>query len=389
MFPRHVLKHIVSKGVDQGLQSVDSVAKLATSHDLVSIMFMDIVGFTTMSKEVAPQQVMIFLNSLFTLLDELTDQYQVYKVETAGDCYIVAGGLMTVDENGFFQVDPHADAQRGAEKVMAFSKALLRCAKTVNMPHNGEPTTVRVGIHTGPVVSGLIGSKLPKFSIFGDTMNTASRMESTSQPGCIQVSEVTQELLKHHTFSATGGIEVKGKGLMNTYIWSPDSHPDEQYVTPMEKNQEEAVLLHHICKSMISNVLSSEAVTDLSTPENSALQDNNSSASHALKTFTDYYHSGQLPVLRKGSSSLEHQGLASRSSFNATHGLGNEFSSFLTSGSNLQYKTEQVSGPSRDLGAGIGRSQQGASSSHHMIESMLKLQDSLGESAVTRENSYP
>ena len=82
-------------------------------------------------------------------------------------CRSVAGSLMSIDEEGFLALERHADALAGAEKVMAFAKAMLRCAKTVTMPHNGQPTQVRVGLHTGPVVTGLIGTKLPKFSIFG------------------------------------------------------------------------------------------------------------------------------------------------------------------------------------------------------------------------------
>lgn len=100
------------------------------------------------------------------------------------------------------------------------------------MPHDGSPVTIRVGIHTGPCVSGLIGSKLPKFSIFGDTMNTASRMESTSLPGRIQVSDIAHKFLTAseaaagggghgHQWQATGGIEIKGKGRMSTYLWVP------------------------------------------------------------------------------------------------------------------------------------------------------------------------
>ena len=104
-------------------------------------------------------------------------------METAGDCYIVAGSLMRQDKDGFLVLNQEGDAASGAENVMRFAKAMLRCARMVMMPHNGQPTIVRVGLHTGPVVSGLIGTKLPKFSIFGDTMNTASRMESTSKPG--------------------------------------------------------------------------------------------------------------------------------------------------------------------------------------------------------------
>ncbi|GAX84156.1 hypothetical protein CEUSTIGMA_g11579.t1 [Chlamydomonas eustigma] len=254
MFPRHVLKHIAGGEILRATtidHSMDHVSRLASSHDNVSIMFMDIVGFTTMSKQIQPQEVMIFLNALFTLFDDLVDEYEVYKVETAGDCYIVAGGLMAMDDDGFMHIDHHPNAQQGAEKVMAFAKALLRCAKTVNMPHSGEPTSVRVGIHTGPVVSGLIGFKLPKFSIFGDTMNTASRMESTCRPGCIQVTEHTRQLLQNHTFEDTGGVEIKGKGFMHTYLWDPALHPEEQYASPDEQVQEAAALLHHLNKAFL------------------------------------------------------------------------------------------------------------------------------------------
>ncbi|GAX78698.1 hypothetical protein CEUSTIGMA_g6136.t1 [Chlamydomonas eustigma] len=239
MFPRHVIEYMIGNPdglkVRRGDMDLENPAEsssisnnnLATWHQGVTIMFMDIVGFTAMSKEVHPSQVMAFLNALFTLFDELIDQYNVYKVETAGDCYIVAGALMSQDDEGFLVLEQAGDPRQRSQtrsqtshgfcQVMAFAKAILRCAKTVTMPHNGKPTVVRVGMHTGPVVTGLIGTKLPKFSIFGDTMNTASRMESTSQPGCIHVTEDTHNLLTPYTFKPTGGVDVKGKGLMNTF----------------------------------------------------------------------------------------------------------------------------------------------------------------------------
>ncbi|GAX76114.1 hypothetical protein CEUSTIGMA_g3557.t1 [Chlamydomonas eustigma] len=219
MFPRHILEFVMGTALPQA-----NLGDLARQHEQVTILFMDICGFTSMSKEVAPHLVMEFLNRLFSKFDILCDHYGVYKVETAGDCYIVAGALMSYDHEGFVSINPNSDPKLGATSILGFAKAMLRHAASVRMPHNGMPTTVRVGIHTGSVVSGLIGTKLPKFSLFGDTMNTSSRMESTSKPGCIQISESTYRFLDYEErsiFEATGGVEVKGKGIMQTYLYKP------------------------------------------------------------------------------------------------------------------------------------------------------------------------
>ena len=101
----------------------------------------------------------------------------------------------------------------------------------MKMPHNGELVMIRIGVHTGDCVSGLVGSKLHKFGLFGDTMNTASRMESTSQPGRIQISSSTYALLSQHQqtfFEATGGVEVKGKGRVETHLWIETPNQDHE-----------------------------------------------------------------------------------------------------------------------------------------------------------------
>ncbi|KAF5842811.1 hypothetical protein DUNSADRAFT_4695 [Dunaliella salina] len=226
MFPRHVLEYMVTKQPGQQPAQADTASHLASSHENVTILFTDIVGFTNMSKEVKPDQVMAYLNELFTAFDALVDTYEIYKVETAGDCYIAAGGLTKIDQDGFICIDHEPDPVEAAHRVLSFAKALLYCAKTVMMPHNGQPTRIRVGMHTGPAVTGLIGTKLPKYSVFGDTMNTASRMESSCPYGCIQISDSTHALLTDHPFKPTGGVEVKGKGRMETFIWDPEEKPN-------------------------------------------------------------------------------------------------------------------------------------------------------------------
>lgn len=226
IFPRHVIEFMSFTDEKQRLETIGGLAR---DHPHATILFMDIVGFTSMAKQVEPQVVMTFLNQLFTVFDSMCGVYGAQKVETAGDCYIAAAGILNADEEGFSVVHNEAEGQPssfqdpvvGARRVMSLAKAMMAGSKTVMMPHNGEPVSIRIGMHTGPCVSGLIGTKLPKFSIFGDTMNTASRMESTSHPGLIQVSKATWELLKDtESFRPTGGIEIKGKGLMPTFIWA-------------------------------------------------------------------------------------------------------------------------------------------------------------------------
>jgi class 3 adenylate cyclase len=111
-----------------------------------------------------------------------------------------------------------------AFRVVSFAEDVMQHASSVLMPHNGLPTEIRIGIHTGPVVSGLIGHSLPKFGLFGDTMNVASRMEHTAPPGCVQISDATRLLLGDELpagmdFVPTGGVDIKGKGVMQTHLW--------------------------------------------------------------------------------------------------------------------------------------------------------------------------
>ncbi|KAG2493182.1 hypothetical protein HYH03_008602 [Edaphochlamys debaryana] len=248
IFPRHVLAYMTEEGAAPQAVPVPpspmlsgsaghncqprpmdwrpcvrDCTRLATWHPQVTILFADIQGFTPMCKQLAPTVVMKFLNDLFVRFDSLLDVYGVYKVETIGDCYVVAGGLIAEDADGMAAVTDSARDREQADKAFAFAQAMLRAARSVSMPTTGEPVRIRVGIHSGPVVSGVVGTRMPRFCLFGDTINTASRMESTSQAGCVHVSSDTYALLstKDPGWAPTGGIEVKGKGLMETHLWAP------------------------------------------------------------------------------------------------------------------------------------------------------------------------
>ncbi|XP_071398980.1 atrial natriuretic peptide receptor 1-like [Centroberyx affinis] len=181
----------------------------AESYEKVTIFFSDIVGFTSISASCTPLQVVEMLNNLYMCFDTRIDSYDVYKVETIGDAYMVVSGLP--ERNG----DKHAD------EIAKMALDLVAAVRQVAIPHMpNQRLQLRAGIHTGPCVAGIVGYKMPRYCLFGDTVNTASRMESTSLPQRIHTSSATYlALMKDNAYELQlrGEIEVKGKGKMNTY----------------------------------------------------------------------------------------------------------------------------------------------------------------------------
>ncbi len=177
---------------------------IADGFEGVSVLFADIVGFTRMSQRLEPAALVGRLNHIFSLFDDLVDKLKLEKIKTIGDAYMVAGGLHSLE---------YDHAQAVAEMALAMKRRLVDYQREL-----GEPLDIRIGIHTGPVVAGVIGKKKFIYDVWGDTVNTASRMESHAESGKIQVSETTYELLKDtYELTARGEIDVKGKGKMRTW----------------------------------------------------------------------------------------------------------------------------------------------------------------------------
>ncbi|CAL1533556.1 unnamed protein product [Lymnaea stagnalis] len=176
----------------------------AESYEAVSIYFSDIVGFTTISSKCTPMQVVDLLNSLYSTFDTRIDTYDVYKVETIGDAYMVASGV------------PIRNGDKHAEEIATMSIDLLTAIKQIQAPNVEDgKLKIRIGIHTGPCVAGVVGHKMPRYCLFGDTVNTASRMESSSQPMRIHCSKPMRDMLLVHDkykIEARGEIEVKVRG---------------------------------------------------------------------------------------------------------------------------------------------------------------------------------
>ncbi|CAH6792663.1 Gucy2d [Phodopus roborovskii] len=195
--------------------SVANALKMGTTvepeyFDQVTIYFSDIVGFTTISALSEPIEVVSFLNDLYTLFDAVLDSHDVYKVETIGDAYMVASGL------------PRRNGSRHAAEIANMALDILSYAGNFRMRHAPDvPIRVRAGLHSGPCVAGVVGLTMPRYCLFGDTVNTASRMESTGLPYRIHVSRSTVQTLlsldEGYTIDVRGQTELKGKGSEETY----------------------------------------------------------------------------------------------------------------------------------------------------------------------------
>ena len=198
-------------------------AKLAEEHNHVTILFTDIVGFTAMSQTCKPFDVMTFLDELFVGFDRLIDDdANLWKVETIGDAFMLASGLAIHENDMSGSMRSIDEGRTSALAACCFGRQALEYASGLIMP-NGKTCCIRAGVHTGDVCSGVVGSRMPRYCLFGDTVNTASRMESTSLPGRMQVSDVTHALVSAccesgMVWERRGEVEVKGKGAMVTYF---------------------------------------------------------------------------------------------------------------------------------------------------------------------------
>jgi adenylate cyclase len=196
-----LLLNVLPADVAQRLQSDPN--SIADHFDEVSILFADVVDFTPLAGRLDPREVVGLLDRLFTSFDELVDRYEVEKIKTIGDCYMVAAGVPR-------ERPDHADAL--ARLAIEMRECAKRCLS------DGPDVRLRIGISSGPVVAGVIGRRRFLYDLWGDTVNMASRMESHGTPDEIQITRSTYALLNDHFVTEPIGlVEVKGKGRIETW----------------------------------------------------------------------------------------------------------------------------------------------------------------------------
>ena len=198
-----LLLSILPKPVAEQLKQNKST--IADSFAEATVLFADIVDFTQFASDRSPIELVSLLNKIFSAFDQLAEQHGLEKIKTIGDAYMAVGGIPTVRSD-------HAEAI--AEMALDMQKEIIQFNADT-----GESFRIRIGMSTGPVVAGVIGTKKFIYDLWGDTVNIASRMESQGLPSSIQVSEATFNRLdgKYH-FEERGVIQVKGKGDMRTYL---------------------------------------------------------------------------------------------------------------------------------------------------------------------------
>jgi PAS domain S-box-containing protein len=203
-----LLLNVLPAEVAERLKQSD--ASQAQHFEEATILFADIVGFTSLAADLEPMQLVDGLNHIFSAFDQLTERYGLEKIKTIGDAYMVVGGLPV----------PRADhAIAIAEMALEMQAHMLTTNGIL-----GKAMQLRIGINTGPVIAGVIGIKKFIYDLWGDAVNIASRMESHGKPGCIQVTEATYTLLKDkYVLEPRGTVFIKGRGNMTTY-WLQGRH---------------------------------------------------------------------------------------------------------------------------------------------------------------------
>ena len=204
----HLLLNVLPAKIALRLKEKEGV--IADRFDSVSVLFLDIVNFTKMSSDMAANKIVSILNEVFCLFDNLTEKYGLEKIKTIGDAYMVVAGIP----------DPVPDHAR---RIIRMAVDMLTILEHYSN-NNEHKIEARIGICSGPVVAGVIGRRKFIYDLWGDTVNTASRMESNGMPNRIQVTQSTYEILRRdYEFESRGEITIKGKGKMKTFFLKRDA----------------------------------------------------------------------------------------------------------------------------------------------------------------------
>jgi adenylate cyclase len=199
----HLLLNILPQSIAHELKN--RTGEIAQAHPEVTVLFSDLVGFTSFSRTVSAKELVHMLNKVFSAFDDLAHDLKLEKIKTIGDAYMLVGGLT---DSG----DAHA------QSCIRMGQGMVQALDQINR-EIGSNLQMRIGMHTGAVVAGVIGKRKFAYDIWGDTVNTASRMESTGKAGRIHVSHSTYSLAQDaFTFEPTGGVECKGIGLVPSYL---------------------------------------------------------------------------------------------------------------------------------------------------------------------------
>uniref|UniRef100_A0A7S0TX79 histidine kinase n=1 Tax=Hemiselmis andersenii TaxID=464988 RepID=A0A7S0TX79_HEMAN len=231
MASESLLKRMLPANVIQRLKDRKDKRAIVDHHECVTVLFSDIVGFTNMCEEAPLEGVIEMLNDLFNMFDSLCDLHGIVKCEVIGDGYMCVSGHLP---------NTHDHAQR----MVAMALDMIEATRHIQSPMTpGESVRIRIGINSGPLISGVVGEKVPKWSLFGDTVNTASRMESHGMPMNVFVSKSTRDILKHtnYEFLTVPRRKIKGKGEMETFAVKGtglDIHLVESLILGLEQELE-------------------------------------------------------------------------------------------------------------------------------------------------------
>lgn len=216
-----LLGNVLPASVAERLKGGDSA--YFEAYDEVTVLFGDLVGFTSMAERLSPRDVVRTLNELFTEFDQIAERYGLEKIKTIGDAYMVVGGVPKPR-------DDHA---------LAVARMAVEMVEVIHRRRAAgrDDIDIRIGLHTGPVVAGVIGTMKFSYDVWGDTVNVASRMQTHGVTGAIQVSHSAyRKLRRHFEFEERGDIAVKGKGDMRAYVLRP-AKPERTAGRPLESGR--------------------------------------------------------------------------------------------------------------------------------------------------------